>query len=172
MLSYMYSSQLLTSKYQVMYPAAVSEDWLHGSESSTSIQSLLIQLKGHKVHTKQYLQNTKLCTSCWQTRGKSRSVNDYPLRTFSILRKLPVQRDSCQNNKGRLKTVFQSKSIKNNWVNSFHVRVNSFSECRHENLLTRQDKPCHLKMPITVKHLKRLSTPKNNPEWSGKTSMK
>jgi len=78
----------------------------------------------------------------------------------------------CQNNRRRLKTVFQIKSMKNNRVNSFHVRVNGFSECRHENLLTRQDMPCDLKMPITVKHLKRLSTLKNNPEWSGKSSMK
>jgi hypothetical protein len=58
--------------------------------------------------------------------------------------------------------------MKNNEFNSFHVRVNGFSECRHENLLTQHDMPCDLKMPITVKHLKRLSTLKNNPEWSGR----
>jgi hypothetical protein len=92
---------------------------------------------------------------------------------FSMLRKLPVRYDSrVRTTEARLKIVFQLKPMKNNGVNSFHVRVNGFSECRHANLLTRQDMPCDLKMPITVKHLKRLSILKNNPEWSGKSSMK
>lgn len=59
----------------------------------------------------------KLCTSCWQTRGNSRSVHDYLLLPFSMLRKLPVQCGSCvRKTEARLKIVFQLNPMKNNGV--------------------------------------------------------
>jgi hypothetical protein len=90
---------------------------------------------------------------------------------FNVEKASSTVRLMCHN-RGRTKNSVPVKTNENNGVNSFHVRVNGFSECRHANLLTRQDMPCDLKMPITVKHLKRLSTLKNNPEWSGKSSIK
>lgn len=116
MLSYMYGSQLLTSKYQIMYLAAASEDWLHGSVSSTSLQSLLIQLKGHKLQEKTAFTEYK---TVYILLTNEREEQIRPWLSFTYV--FNVEKASStvwlmsQNKRGTIKNIVPVKTNEKHW---------------------------------------------------------